>query len=128
MIKETPESVRAIVSLFALFTIALAALQFGVGASLDIAGGLLILIPGLVYAYIAICWYSLLKERPKIIRLFLKANLLLLAIFAVYRILRGGDSSIIIGFAIAFFGSSFVQQGVDVYSSETIVKPNEKKG
>lgn len=44
MFKETPESVRAIVSLFALYTSMLAALQFGLGAVCDITGGLLIVV------------------------------------------------------------------------------------
>jgi hypothetical protein len=127
MLKETPESVRAIVSLFALYTLLLAALTFGLGAVSDITGGVLVLLPGLGYAYVAIRWYSLLKESPKRIRFVLKANLFLLAIFVIYRVYRGADTSVAVGFAIAFFGTLFVLSGVDAYAPKIPSSPREEK-
>jgi hypothetical protein len=127
MLKETPESVRAIVSLFALYTIMLATLQFGLGAVYDITGGILIFLPGLGYAYTAIRWYSLLKSSPKNIRVILNFSLGFVGVFVVYRLFHGSDTSVIIGFAIAFFGTFFVQQGVDAYARKPLISPSEER-
>jgi hypothetical protein len=127
MLKETPESVRAIVSLFALYALLLGSLQLGLGASYDIVGGLLVILPGLGYTYVAIRWYSLLKGAPKQVRFVLKANLFLAAAFVIYRIYRGADSSVAIGFAIAFFGTLFVLSGVDAYSSKILISPRDEE-
>jgi hypothetical protein len=127
MLKETPDSVRAIVSLFALYTIVLAVLQFGLGAIYDISGGLLTLMAGLGYAYVAVRWYSLLKKRPKQIRVVLNASLSFVGVFVIYRLFHGAESSVVLGFAIAFFGTFFVQRGVDAYAMKSFSSTGESK-
>jgi len=118
MHKETSESVRAVVTLFALYTITMGALQFGLGAVYDLTGGLLMFMPGLAYAHVAMNWYPLIENNPKRIRIILWVNLLFVAIFGVYRMIQSGDSVSILGVIIAFFGTVFVLGGVAAYSAK----------